>query len=118
MACEWPYYIVSGHAKLPQDSPARSVYEILTVVAAVDPLSGMVMDVGSTLITGPAQEFLRRLVVGVSLDAPSDSVLETLQKYYYGGAKKALAAGIRDLYNVWSELRNGAGSNTRPGGSA
>ena len=90
----WPRLILSGHAKLPQDSPARSVYEILTVVVAVDPATWRVLDVGSTLITGPAQEFLRRLLLGVALSDPPEPVFATLQAYYWGGAKKALAAVI------------------------
>ena len=118
MAEEWPFYIVSGHAKLPHDAAARSMYELLTVVAAVDPASGTVFDVSSTLITEAAQHFLQRLFTGVSLDSPPDQVYETLQAYYWGGAKKALAAAIRDLYNTWSELRNGSDHNIRPVGDS
>jgi hypothetical protein len=103
----WPRYILSGHAKLPQDAAARSVYEILTIVVAVDPESGRVLDVGASLVTAPAREFLRQLLLGASLAEPPDLVYDTLQKYYWGGAKKALAAGIRDLYNSWEEVRRG-----------
>lgn len=109
----WPRYILSGHAKLPQDAAARSVYEILTIVVAVDPVDGRVLDVGSTLVTSPAQEFLRQLLVGVSLSDSPEPVFNTLQNFYWGGAKKALAAGVRDLYNSWAELRSGSLANTR-----
>jgi hypothetical protein len=109
----WPSYILSGHAKLPQEAAARSVYEILTVVAAVDPQNGKVVDVGSTLVTRPAQEFLQRLLVGKSLMDPPDKVLNTVQLYYWGGAKKALAAAIRDLYNAWITVREGSSEEHR-----
>ena len=118
MTEEWPFYIVSGHAKLPHDAAARSMYEILTVVAAVDPATGNVSDVSSTLITEAAQHFLQRLFTGVSLDSPPDHIYETLQAYYWGGAKKALAAAIRDLYNAWSELRSGSDRNLGPAGGS
>jgi hypothetical protein len=108
----WPRYLLSGHAKLPQDAAARSVYEILTVVVTVDPATGTVLDVGCTMVTTPAQEFVRRLLLGVSLAEPPNHVFDTLQNFYWGGSKKALAAGIRDLYNSWAELRSGTVKST------
>ena len=92
----WPRYLLSGHAKLPQDAVARSVYEILTVVVTVDPGTGKILDVGCSMVTRPAQEFVHHLLLGISLDDPPQHVFELLQKYYLGGSRKALAAAIRD----------------------
>jgi D-serine deaminase-like pyridoxal phosphate-dependent protein len=108
----WPRYLLSGHAKLPQDAVARSVYEILTVVVTVNPETGTILDVGCSMVTRPAQEFVHQLLLGVSLDDPPQHVFDLLQKYYLGGSRKALAAAIRDLYNSWVELRSGTVKNT------
>jgi hypothetical protein len=64
------------------------------------------------MVTTPAQEFVRRLLLGVSLADPPNQVFDTLQNFYWGGSKKALAAGIRDLYNSWAELRSGTVKST------
>jgi len=110
----WPRLILSGHAKLPQDSAARAIYEILTVVVAVDPTTARVIDAETTLVTRPAREFVTRLLTGVSLDESPRGVLDVLDAYYWGGAKKALAAAIYELYDKWRELKGSAQTAKRP----
>ncbi len=92
---------MSGHAKLPQDAAARAIYEILAIVVAVDPATGVIVDADSTLVTRPAKEYLEKLLIGVSLSDPPSRVLDAIQDSYWGGAKKAVAAAVRDLYDRW-----------------
>ena len=101
----WPRLIVSGHAKLPQEAAARAVYEILTIVAAVDPATSEIVDVDCTLITQTARDFVRRLLIGELLNESPDALLDVVHDNYWGGAKKALAAAVRDLYTNWAEMR-------------
>lgn len=100
----WPRIIISGHAKLPQDAAARAVFELLTVVVAVEPDTGRVLDVDSSLVTDPAKVWLRDLLMSAKLSASSGPILDAVERYYWGGAKKAVAAAIRDLYTRWEEL--------------
>lgn len=103
----FPRLILSGHAKLPQDAVARAVWEILSVVVAVDLENGTVLDADATLVTDPAKDFLRDLLVGRSLAEPPDQAIEFVQEYYWGGAKRALVAAIRELYENWAEWHGG-----------
>jgi len=96
----FPRVILSGHAKLPQDSVARARWQLLTVVVSVDPSDGAVLELDSTLVTSPARRFVRELLVGRSLAESPVPVLHDLQKYYAGGAKKALVAAITQLYDA------------------
>lgn len=97
--------VLSGHAKLPQEAAARAVYEILSIVVAVEPRHGVIVQVDATLVTAPAKAFLRDLLLGACLADPAEPVLEHVQRHYWGGAKRALLAAIRELYDRWSELQ-------------
>jgi hypothetical protein len=97
--------VVSGHAKLPKEAAARAIYEVLSIVVAADLRQGVVVEVDSTLVTQPAKTFVRELLLGVSLDESPDAVLGCVERYYWGGAKRALAAAVRDLYDKWREYR-------------
>lgn len=101
----WPRMIVSGHAKLPQEAAARAIYEILSIVVSVDPRDGTVLAVDCTLVTQPAKEFVEDLLRGTSLCDSPDKALHSVDTYYWGGAKRALAAAVRDLYNQWNEIK-------------
>jgi len=101
----WPRIVISGHARLPQDAAARALYEILAVVVTVEPDSGVILDVDSTLVTRPAREYVAELLIGTSLDESPECVLECVQRFYWGGAKKALAAAIRELYDGWADAK-------------
>jgi hypothetical protein len=101
----WPRLILSGHARLPQDAAARALYEILAIVASVDPATGVILDVDSSLITRTARDYVADLLIGTSLDEPATDVLATVQRMYWGGAKKALAAAVRELYDSWAEVK-------------
>jgi Domain of unknown function (DUF3870) len=98
----FPRVILSGHAKLPQDAVARALWQLLTIVVSVDPSDGTVLEVDSTLVTSPARGFVRQLMVGRSLAESPVPVLEDVQKYYAGGAKKALIAALKQVYDAWS----------------
>lgn len=107
----WPYMIISGHAKLPNEAVLRAAYESLAVVAAVDLSTGRVLDVDCTFVTATARRFVTQLLVGVDLRADSVEVFETLQDFYWGGAKKALVGAVRDLYAHWNAAQGESSSD-------
>ena len=99
----FPRLILSGHAKLPKDAVARAVWEILSIVVAVDPATGIVLEADATLVTEPAKKFLKDLMVGRSLAQSPEIAVTTIEDYYWGGAKRALMAAVRELYDKWTE---------------
>lgn len=105
----WPASLVvfSGHAKLPRESVAGSIHETLTIAVAVEQRYGVIVQTDVTLVTQPAKDFVHCLLVGVSLNDPPEPVLDYLTTYYHGGAKKALLAGVRDLFDRWREIAPG-----------
>lgn len=100
-------FLLSGHARLPAESAAKTVYDILTVTVEVDADTWTVLQMDSTLITPVAQQFLRRHLVGIALSGSPEPVLEDLEHVYHAGAKRAVIAAVRDLYRNAAEIRGG-----------
>lgn len=100
-----PKVLISGHARLPQEAAAKAVYDILAVVAEVETERWTVVSVDSSLITGVARSFLGEILSGRSLLEPVEGVLQELELAYYGGAKRAVLAAVRELYERAGEVR-------------
>lgn len=94
--------VFSGHAKLPQEAAARGLYETLAIVVSVEARYGVVLQADSNFVTKPGRQFVHDLLIGVSLEDSQELVLGYVQSHYWGGAKRALLAALRDLYENWA----------------
>ncbi len=98
------HVIVSGHGRIPRDSPLSRLYETLVVCAVVDVGSGRILRVGSNLATDAARDFLADMLTGLSIDCDGDKATELIAGQYWGAAKRALAAAVSDLFRKWAEV--------------
>jgi len=89
--------LISGHARIPQESPAKALYNILSITAEVDIASSRVLSADITLVTETARNFVRGKIVGMRLLEDSGAILRVLEFGYHGGAKKAVLAAVVEL---------------------
>jgi len=82
----------------------RTQFETLSISARVDRQYGVVLGAETTLATANARAYIDDLLTGVCLSGPVEPVLKTLRETYWGGAKKALDAAIRDLFKKWQQI--------------
>ena len=104
-----PRILLSGHAKLPQDTAIRADYDMLAVIVVVDERHGVIVEVDVTSPSAPARDFVKDALIGVSLADPMDPVIEYLTASYRGNAKRSILAAITDIYKQWNKLREDAG---------
>lgn len=100
-----PRVLLSGRAKLPQDTAVHASYELLAVIVVVETHHGVILEVDVTSISAPARDFVKDSLIGVSLDDSPDPVIEYLNSSYRGSAKKTIVAAVSDIYKQWQKIR-------------
>jgi hypothetical protein len=105
--------IACGYAKLPQQTAAAQVYQMLTIVTLVDKTTDTILEASVTLITPVARTFVESLLVGSNLAADQERILEELRVNYGGGAQKAVKQAYRDLCERYQEMKNAGGTFER-----
>jgi len=106
-----PRILLSGRAKLPQDTAIRADYDMIAVIVVVEERHGVIVDVDVTSLSAPARDFVKDLLIGVSLSDPMDGVIAYLDASYRGTAKRSIVAAITDIYKQWNKLREGGGDD-------
>lgn len=108
--------LISGHAKYPQDSAARAVYDRLTVTVLIDTDSWKPVEIDVTLITRTAREFIAEKVKNYSLIGSPDDIVADIENSYFGGAKKTVIAAVSNLfYNISEVYHTFQSVKTKPG---
>jgi hypothetical protein len=97
--------LVSGYARLPGGVTSQSQYEQLGVVLAVHIGTGVIVAADSTLLTGLARDFLRRLVEGLSVYDDAGEIVSRVQRRYAGQSGQALVAALRRCMESCVKLR-------------
>ena len=97
--------LLSGRAKLPQDTAIHAKYDMLAVIVVAEERHGVILEVDVTSLSAPARDFVKDALIGVSLADPLDPVIEYLNASYRGNAKRSILAAIADIYKQWSKLR-------------
>lgn len=105
--------IACGYAKLPQQTAAAQVYQMLAIVTLVDKTTDTVMDASVTLITPVACSFVESLLVGSSLVLDQERILQELRVNYGGGAQKAVKQAYRDLCERYADMKAAGGTFQR-----
>lgn len=95
--------VVSGYAKMPVGTAARSLYETLTLGVLVDLRTHTVLKASSTLVTDVGREWVARQLVGQQLLAEPSDFLSKVKRDYWGVSSGALAQAYRDLVRRYRE---------------
>ncbi len=91
--------LISGHARFPEESAAKKVYDVLTLTAEVEVKNWVVVAADITLITNVARQFVLRRIVNLPLcdTAAVDEVVADLEQSYQAGAKRAVITALLNL---------------------
>jgi hypothetical protein len=98
--------LLSGHARFPNECPAKSVYEFLSIVAEVETEEWTIISLDVTMITDTAKRFIKNRLLGKRMIKDGESIIKEFEMCYYGGAKKALIAALLDLNIKMKDISN------------
>ena len=95
--------LLSGYAKLPTNTTAENVYQILAVAILFDKRSGIILEAEASMVTSIARKFISQLLVGYNLNDGPDDLMETFEEYYHGNAKRALETAMRMVFSKYQD---------------
>jgi len=96
---------LAGHAALPQGMAAKGPYDHLAIVVEIDKKYGVIIDAKVTLITDVAINFIRNCLLGCSLAEGIDEIISEINDTYYGAAKNAIIAALKDLHREYTKQK-------------
>lgn len=101
---------LAGHAALPQGMAARSSFSHLALVVKIDPKYSVIVEAACTLVTGPAEQHIREILIGRSLREGIEDIIEELKATYRGAGINAIIAALKDLYRTYQSWAAESGS--------
>ncbi len=101
--------LISGYAKLPANTTAEAVYNMLAVVICFDKRSGIIQQAEVTVVTDLARTFVSDLMVGYNLNDGPEGLIEMFENQYYGHAKRAMETAIRTVFVKYVDLHLSVG---------
>lgn len=97
--------VLVGHAALPQGTAAKGTHDHLAIVVEIDKKYGVIIDAQCTLVTDLANRNVVKFLKGYSLQDGVDGIIEEILSSYYGGARNALIAALKDLNREYQKIR-------------
>ncbi|MHC4395145.1 MAG: DUF3870 domain-containing protein [Planctomycetota bacterium] len=88
--------VISGSAKLPENSVAKHVLGLLTIELEIDLPDTKVVDVSCILVPSLGERMLRTVLVGNTFDAGIRDAVEQLDKRFFNVTKRAVIAALED----------------------
>lgn len=89
-------YIV-GHARLPAETAAKHVYEMLSLGLALDIETKKIVEVSCTTLPPYGNEFIREIFLEKRIDEDLDTIVEEIRSKYICRTRNALLAALDDL---------------------
>lgn len=89
--------VVSGTAKMPIDTSAHTIYEMLTIGVSVDVATHTVLGATCSLATKGGQQWLAEQLVGQNLLEEPSPFVSKIQRDYWGYAQNAIIHAYKDL---------------------
>jgi hypothetical protein len=99
--------ILAGYGRLPENTSAVAVSQVLALVVLLDPDTKRIIDASTTLGTAVANSQIKAIFIGQHLIEDADKIQGWIQASYFGSAKKAILASFRDLVNSCQEVLHG-----------
>ncbi len=86
---------------------AKGLFEHMAVVVEVDQKYGVILNAECTLITGIARKAIEDILKGYSLQDDVEEIVAEVRRVYFGAAKNAIIASIKDLSREYQAYREG-----------
>jgi len=95
----------AGYAKLPFETTAKHVYEILAIGLVLDPETGRILDFSCTTLPELGNDFLKEIFLGKKIDGEIAIIAEEIRARYLCRTRNAVLAALEDLLKRLKEPR-------------
>ncbi len=87
---------VIGHGRTQSDNPIMNVYSQFFIGFSVNVETDIIVDAAASVILNETNAFVRSLFVGKKFDKIHDSIIEDIEKRYWGSSQRALIVAYKD----------------------
>ncbi|CAM3245656.1 DUF3870 domain-containing protein [Sporolactobacillus spathodeae] len=87
--------LVTGYAKAPQGTSMYEQYKYSGIVLEIDRKTQCIIDAEFTLITGVAQLFFRKMLVGYDLNNGLDPLIKRVENHYFAPSTHSLIVALK-----------------------
>lgn len=105
MPARQPHVLVSGHGQLPQGMAIYEQYKSITVLLEIDPETDEIKDCAFTVLTPLTNRFMSGLIVGYSLRAGIDPLLDVIRERVLLNSQKAMIKALQAAYDKYRTFK-------------
>ncbi len=95
--------LITGYANLPKDIAAHQLYKVVGLVLEVELETGIIKKVSVTLATTVAQNFIKEILIGKSIDYQYEEIIDLFKRRYWGSARKAIISAVTAAHKRYKE---------------
>ena len=99
--------LVTGVAKISQDDPISSSYDVFFVSLIVDRETSVIVDSTCNTARDMTKEFIRSLLVRRNLETGIEEIVDEVRSRFFGLAQKSLLVALKDAHNRFLVLKRG-----------
>lgn len=90
---------VLGTAKIAKNDPIADQFHTFFIGLVVDRDSGRILDMTSNMVQALTTDFIRSVIVGYCLDGDLVTIIDQIERRFFGLAQKTVIAAIKDARN-------------------
>jgi hypothetical protein len=87
--------LVTGYSKAPQGTAMYEKNKYTGIVLEIHKKSEIIVNVEFTFVTGLAQDFFRRLVVGYDLKRGIEPLIDKIKKHYFAPSQQSVIVALK-----------------------
>lgn len=95
--------LVTAYAKAPQGTSMYEMYKHAGIVLEIDQQSHKIIDAEFTFVTGLAQNFFKRMLVGFDLTADIDDLIARVDEHYYAPSSGSVVVALKSAQKRYLE---------------
>ena len=90
--------IISGSARLPENSTAKHVYGTISIELEIDSANYTILDVSCTCIPSLVEKILNKHLIGHKVDDAIFKTIEEINGRFFSPTKKAFISALEDAH--------------------
>lgn len=95
--------LISGYAKLPENTAAEAMYENVVIAVVFDNRTGIIVEAEATMATELSKKFVSSLLAGYNLNDGIEPLITVFEEHYLGKVRRALESALRSVFSEYQE---------------
>ena len=99
--------IISGSARLPEETTAKHIYGCFTIELEINPIDSKIVGISCVIEPSLAKKIISQALLGRKVEEGIKSAITELEKRFFSPLRKAVIAGLEDVYRGYKKYLKG-----------